>query len=164
MGWRGRRAPNGSAALSARGAIAQLTHALGLNDVCDSLRLHSGPLSAVRGATPPSRNNLSHANKQRPAALSEKLFWAVLAHLQNLSPAFAAGGRGGRRLAHRFKAAIHVVDATTIEHLFALQERGEARGEDEHLRFHGGRDRAITTRVCHVRVSSLGKNLMQDLD
>lgn len=95
--------------------FAQLTHALGLNDVCDSLRLHSGPLSAVRGATPPSRNNLSHANKQRPAQLGQDLFWAVLAHLQNLCPAFAAGRQGGRRLAHRFKAAIHVVDATTIE-------------------------------------------------
>jgi hypothetical protein len=95
--------------------FAQLTHALGLNDVCDSLRLHSGPLSAVRGATPPSRNNLSHANKQRPAALGEKLFWAVLAHLQCLSPGFAQGRAAGRRLAHRFKAAIHVVDATTIE-------------------------------------------------
>ena len=58
--------------------FAQLTGALGLNDVCDSLRLHSGPLSAVRGATPPSRNNLSHANKRRPAALAEKLFWSVL--------------------------------------------------------------------------------------
>lgn len=32
---------------------AHLTHALGLNDVCDALRLHSGPLSAIRGATPP---------------------------------------------------------------------------------------------------------------
>jgi hypothetical protein len=27
---------------------AQLTHALSLNDVCDALRLHSGPLSARR--------------------------------------------------------------------------------------------------------------------
>ena len=95
--------------------FAQLTHALGLNDVADSLRLHSGPLSAVRGATPPSRNNLSHANKRRPAALGQRLFWEVLAHLQGLCPAFATGRRGGRRLAHRFKAAIHVVDATTLE-------------------------------------------------
>ena len=92
--------------------FAQLTHALGLNDVCDSLRLHSGPLSAVRGATPPSRNNLSHANKRRPAELGQKLFWSVLAHLQGLSAGFA---QGRRRLAHRFKATIHVVDATTIE-------------------------------------------------
>jgi hypothetical protein len=48
--------------------FAQLTHAIGLNDVCDALRLHSGLLSALRGATPPSRNNLSHANKHRDAA------------------------------------------------------------------------------------------------
>ena len=94
--------------------FAQFTHAIGLNDVCDSLRMHSGPLSAIRGATPPSRNNLSHANRERPAALAEQLFWKTLEHLQNLSPAFAAG-RAGKRLAHRFKVAIHVVDATTIQ-------------------------------------------------
>jgi hypothetical protein len=41
---------------------AQLTHAIGLNDVCDALGLNSGPLSALRGATAPTRNNLSHAN------------------------------------------------------------------------------------------------------
>jgi hypothetical protein len=45
---------------------AQLTHALSLNDVCDALRLHSGPLSAIRGATRPSKNALSHANRERP--------------------------------------------------------------------------------------------------
>jgi hypothetical protein len=44
---------------------AQLTHALGLNDVCDALRLHSGPLSAIRGATPPSKNALSYSNRER---------------------------------------------------------------------------------------------------
>src|ERR1700744_4728482 len=58
--------------------FAQLPGALGLNDLCDSLRLRSGPLSAVRGATPPSRNNLSHANKRRSADLGEALFWSVL--------------------------------------------------------------------------------------
>ncbi|MGH9649693.1 MAG: IS4 family transposase, partial [Terriglobales bacterium] len=94
--------------------FAQFTHAVGLNDVCDSLRLHSGPLSAIRGATPPSRNGLSTANRQRPAALAEQLFWKTLEHLQSLSPAFGTG-RAGKRLAHRFKAAIHVVDATTIQ-------------------------------------------------
>lgn len=94
--------------------FAQFTHALGLNDVCDSLRLHSGPLSAIRGATPPSRNGLSTANRQRPAALAEQLFWKTLAHLQSVSPGFGAG-RGGKRLAHRFKTVIHVVDATTLQ-------------------------------------------------
>ena len=93
--------------------FAQLTHAIGLNDVCDALRLHSGPLSAVRGATAPSRNNLSHANKRRDAALAERLFWTVLEHLQKLSPGFAAGRRG-KGLARRFRRVIHVVDSSTI--------------------------------------------------
>ena len=93
---------------------AQLTHAIGLNDVTDSLRLHCGPLSAVRGATPPSRNNLSHANQERPADMAEQLFWQTLNHLRSQSPAFA-GGRSGKRLAPRFKASISVVDSTTIE-------------------------------------------------
>ena len=62
--------------------FAQLTHAIGLNDVCDALRLHSGLVSALRGATPPSRNNLSHANKRRDAAFAEGLFWAVLKHFR----------------------------------------------------------------------------------
>src|SRR6266446_6984221 len=93
--------------------FAQLTHAIGLNDICDALRLHSGPLSALRGATPPSRNNLSHANKRRDAGLAERLFWAVLDHLQKLSPGFAAGRRG-KGLAHRFRSVIHVVDSSTI--------------------------------------------------
>jgi len=94
--------------------FAQFTHAVGLNDVCDNLRLHSGPLSAIRGATPPSRNGLSTANRERPAALAEQLFWKTLEHLKNVSPAFGSG-RAGQRLAHRFKTAIHVVDATTIQ-------------------------------------------------
>src|SRR5437879_3529901 len=34
---------------------AQLTHSLGLNDVCDALELYCGPLSAVRGPTAPRR-------------------------------------------------------------------------------------------------------------
>ena len=94
--------------------FAQFTHAIGLNDVCDGLRLHSGPLSAIRGATPPSRNGLSTANRERPAALAEQLFWKTLAQLQSVSPAFGTG-RAGKRLAHRFKTAIHVVDATTLQ-------------------------------------------------
>lgn len=93
---------------------AQLTHALGLNDVCDALRLHSGPLSALRGATPPTRNNLSHANKHRDAVLAEQLFWSVLEHLKRLHPRFA-GSRKGKRLLHRFKRTIHAVDSTTIQ-------------------------------------------------
>ena len=92
---------------------AQLTHSLSLNDVCDALRLHSGPLSAVRGATPPSKNGLSQANRKRAAHLAEQLFWQVLAHLQHLQP--GCGARRRPRVAFRFKRLIHVVDSTTIQ-------------------------------------------------
>jgi hypothetical protein len=92
---------------------AQFTHALGLNDVCDGLRLHSGPLAALRGATPPSKNGLSTANRERPAQMAQELFWAVLGHLQQTHPGF--GGRRRPKFAFRFKRAIHLVDATTIQ-------------------------------------------------
>jgi hypothetical protein len=92
---------------------AQLTHSIGLNDVCDALGLHSGPLASLRGATPPNRNTLSHANKVRPAQMAEQLFWAVLEHLGNLSPGLVSG-HAGKRFARKFKRTIHLVDSTTI--------------------------------------------------
>ncbi|MGD0815984.1 MAG: IS4 family transposase [Verrucomicrobiota bacterium] len=92
---------------------AQLTHCIGLNDLCDSLQLHSGPLSTLRGATAPSRNGLSHANRERPAQMAEQLFWRVLEHLKEQTPGFAAGKRRGP--AFRFKMPIHVIDSTTME-------------------------------------------------
>lgn len=91
---------------------AQLTHSLGLNDVCDALRLHSGPLSALRGATPPCKNTLSHANRTRASKMAERLFYSMLEYLQNLQPGF--GGNRRPRFVFRFKRLIHVVDTTTI--------------------------------------------------
>lgn len=93
--------------------FAQLSHAMGLNDVCDWLRLKSAVLARF-GVTPPARNTLSHANKQRDAQFAEKLFWSVLAHLQHAKPDFAAG-RKGKGLLRRFKVRIHAVDSTVIQ-------------------------------------------------
>src|SRR5215831_76921 len=92
---------------------AQFTHAVGLNDVCDSLRLRSGPLSTVRAATAPARNTLSHANQKRPAKMAEQLFWKTLDQLRQQSPAFGRTDR--RRRIARFKLPIHVVDSTTVQ-------------------------------------------------
>ena len=92
---------------------AQLSHSIGLNDLCDSLQLHSGPLGSIRGASPPSRNGLSHANRERPAEMAEQLFWQVIDHLGVQSPGFIAGRSRGR--AFRFKMPIHVVDTTVME-------------------------------------------------
>jgi hypothetical protein len=93
--------------------VAQLTHSIGLNDVCDSLQLQSGALSAIRGATPPSRNGFSNANRERSAEMAEKLFWSVLDHLKTQSPGFAAGKRRGP--AFGFKVPIHIIDTTVME-------------------------------------------------
>ena len=91
---------------------AQLTHAIGLNDVCDALRNHSTWLGSLRGAVAPTRNTLSHANKTRESKMMEALFWKVLKHLENRVP----GGFGTRYkgLPRRFKKTIHAVDSTTI--------------------------------------------------
>ncbi len=92
---------------------AQLSRSIGLNDVCDSLELHSGPLSAVRAASPPSRNGLSHANKVRPAEMAQKLFWSVLEHLQTTFPQYGKGRLPGPL--RRFRRSIQIIDSTTIE-------------------------------------------------
>ncbi len=117
---------------------AQLTHALGLNDVCDALRLHAGPLSALRGATPPSKNALSHANRERDAAMAETLFWQMLEHLQQVAPAFGGGRRP--RFAFRFKRMIHVVDSTTIQLVARCMDWAKHR-------------RRKAAAKCHVRLN-----------
>ena len=93
--------------------FAQLARTVGLNDVCDWLRLKAGPLSRF-GVTPPSRNALSHANKVRSADFAERLFWSVLGNLQQIQPGFATGRRG-QGLLRRFKVRIHAVDSTVME-------------------------------------------------
>jgi hypothetical protein len=92
---------------------AQLAHSLSLNDICDSLRVWTTPLRAMRAARPPSRNALSHANKVRDCAMAEALFWRVLEHLQETFPGFRQGTTRG--LAWRFRRSIHVVDSTVIQ-------------------------------------------------
>lgn len=93
--------------------FAQFSHALSLNDICDTLRHHSGVLTTCRGATPPSRNGLSYANRERNADMAEALFWEVLASLQRSSPGFGSGRRYSG-MPRRFKRTINVVDSTTI--------------------------------------------------
>lgn len=116
---------------------AQFSHALSLNDVCDGLRLWATSLRALRGATPPSRNALSHANKIRDSAMAEQLFWRVLAHLQGRFPRFRDGQARG--LAWRFRRTIHVVDATVIQLLATCLDWAE----------HNHRKAAAK---CHVRL------------
>jgi hypothetical protein len=92
----------------------QLTHAVGLNDICDGLELNSSDLRAIRGATPPRRNTFSHANRTRDPRMAEDLYWRMIEYLPTVAPSF-----GARRIRsgylRRFNAAIHAVDSTTIQ-------------------------------------------------
>jgi len=117
---------------------AQLSHALSLNDICDGLRLMATPLRALRGATPPSRNALSHANKIRDCGMAEALFWEVLTHLQDRFPRFKRGV--SPRLARRFRRSIHIVDSTVIELISSCVDWAN----------HNRRKAAIK---CHLRLS-----------
>lgn len=114
--------------------FAQLSHAMGLNDVCDWLRLKSGVLARF-GVTPPSKNGLSHANKDRNAEFAEKLFWSVLGHLQHASPGFAAG-RKGKGLLRRFKVRIHAVDSTVIQLVANCMDWAKHRRRKEAAKMH----------------------------
>jgi hypothetical protein len=92
--------------------FAQLTHALSLNDVCDALKNHGAKLLRIRGAAAPSRNALSHANRERDGEMAQALFWAILDHLVGLCPRF--GGRRFQGMPRRFKRSVQAVDSTTI--------------------------------------------------
>ncbi len=92
----------------------QIAHSLSLNDVADTLRNHSGSLATIRNATPPSRNGLSNANRERNPAMAEALFWQVLSHIQNQHKSFGYNDRYSG-LPRRFKRTIYAIDSTTIK-------------------------------------------------
>ena len=92
----------------------QVAHSLSLNDVADTLRNHSSALSTIRGATPPSRNGLSHANRARDPNMAQALFWDVLSHIQNKHSDFGRGHKYSG-LPRRFKRAVYAIDSTTIQ-------------------------------------------------
>ena len=95
--------------------FGQLSHALGLNDICDALRNHKRILTATRDCSAPSRNGFSYANRNRNADMAEDLFWSVLKHLESISPSFRLQGRNYRAMPRKFKRVINVVDSSTIQ-------------------------------------------------
>jgi len=113
---------------------AQLAHAIGLNNVCDVLQMHKSKLAAVRGATAPARNTLSHANKIRSAHMAEELFWSVLEHLKAICPSF--GGKTYQGFPRRFKRVIHVVDSTTIQLVASCMDWAKHRRKKAAAKLH----------------------------
>src|SRR5712664_4223167 len=129
-------------------AYAQLSHSIGLNDVCDSLQLHSGPLAAIRGASAPSRNGLSNANRERPAEMAEQLFWQVMNHLGEQSPGLVAGLSRGP--AFGFRMPIHVVDTTVLELVGNCMDWAQHRRRKAAAKTHTG----VVTGRCSLMASS----------
>jgi len=113
---------------------AQLSHAIGLNNVCDGLRMHKGKLSTIRGATPPARNTLSHANKIRSAKMAEELFWEVLEHLTTICPSF--GSKTYKGFPRRFKRIIHALDSSTIQLIAHCMDWAKHRRRKAAARLH----------------------------
>jgi len=93
---------------------SQHAHSLSLNDVADTLHNHSGALKSIRGATPPSRNALSHANRNRNADMAEELFWSVLSHMQTAHSQFGFDSKYCA-LPRRFKRTVYAIDSSTIQ-------------------------------------------------
>ncbi|MBD3374497.1 IS4 family transposase [candidate division KSB1 bacterium] len=97
--------------------FAHLSHALSLNDICDTLRNHEGALATLRKASPPSRNGLSHANKVRTSEMAKELFYETRNHLTGNFPNFGRFDTSFK-IPRRIKRVINIVDSTTIQ-LFA---------------------------------------------
>lgn len=93
---------------------AQLSRAMSLNDVCDGLAISQNALKEIRGAKVPSKNGLSHSNREREAAMAEDLYWAVAEDLCQKHKGFSHQHEG-KNYAYRFERPIHLVDATTIQ-------------------------------------------------
>lgn len=98
--------------------FAQLSHALSLNDICDTLKNNVSALLTIRRAAPISRNGLSHANKVRDWRMAEELFWETFSYLKHLFPGFGNTRAPRFKIPKRFKRLINLVDSTTIQ-LFA---------------------------------------------
>lgn len=117
---------------------AQLAHSLSLNDLCDSLQNHHGTLSQIRNCTPPSRNGLSHANRNRNADMAEELFWTVFETFKTDYPDFIAGSRAYPGLPHRFRRRLYAFDSTTIQLTAGSISWAQHRRQKAALKAHTG--------------------------
>ena len=88
--------------------FCQLAHADSLRDICNGLACCMGKLIHLGIDVAPNKSTLAYANRHRPAALYEELFYAALARFRD------EGGLGGRKRKFRFKNKLLSLDSTTI--------------------------------------------------
>jgi hypothetical protein len=90
------------------------SHAIGLNDICDSLAVHEAEFGRIRGARAPARNTFSNANRTRDPSMAEALYWRMLSHLQSICPTFTQYRKHAGYI-HRLKRDIFALDSTTLQ-------------------------------------------------
>jgi hypothetical protein len=88
--------------------FCQLAHADSLRDICNGLACCMGKLVHLGIDVAPNKSTLSYANRHRPAALYEELFYTALGRFRG------QGGLGERKRKFRFKNKLLSLDSTTI--------------------------------------------------
>ena len=88
--------------------FCQLAHADSLREICNGLACCLGKLVHLGIGVAPNKSTLAYANKHRPAALYEDLFYTALERFRDEK------GWGLRKQRFRFKNKLLSLDSTTI--------------------------------------------------
>jgi len=88
--------------------FCQMAHADSLREICNGLACSLGKLVHLGIGVAPNKSTLSYANKHRPAALYEELFYTALGRFRDEK------GLGMRKQRFRFKNKLLSLDSTTI--------------------------------------------------
>ena len=88
--------------------FCQMAHADSLREICNGLACSLGKLVHLGIGVAPNKSTLSYANRHRPAALYEDLFYTALGRFRDEQ------GLGMRKRRFRFKNKLLSLDSTTI--------------------------------------------------
>ncbi len=94
--------------------FCHLARADSLREICSGLACCVGKLRHLGVFRAPNKSTLSYANRHRPAALYEELFWTALRRFRT------HGGLGRRKKQFRFKNKLFSLDSTTISLCLSL--------------------------------------------
>jgi hypothetical protein len=105
--------------------FCHMAHADSLREICGGLACCLGKLRHLGITKAPNKSTLSYANKNRPAALYEELFWTMMQRFR------MNGSMGSRKTKFRFKNRLLSLDSTTISlclNLFPWAQFRRAKG------------------------------------
>ena len=105
--------------------FCHMAHADSLREICGGLACCIGKLKHLGISKAPNKSTLSYANRHRPAALYEELFWTMTDRFRQ------SGGLGRRKRKFRFKNKLLSLDSTTISlclSLFSWAQFRRAKG------------------------------------